>query len=261
MSSTDPNREPGWRRTVFDRPRAPLDGGGWEDQPSPGGRFALLAFVLLMASQTTRWGWWTDVGGHTQDVGYVAQSADGLAGSLAALALWLVIRARSGASSGFRIVQYLPLILGGTCLLLAISGYQQVNTEMLSYRADERPADLDAGVYVALLGAALAFAGGLLATRARLRNPTHRDAPALSIRSVLPQIAVGALGVPAWVLVWLSLGQIGGMWLGMFGIFFAPVVSLAVARLLRGDGLSDEDRQSRIDAVPMDRLRDEGRTR
>jgi hypothetical protein len=261
LSSTNPNPEPGWRRTVFDRSRAALDGGDWEDRASPGGRFALLAFLLLMASQTTRWGWWTDVGGHTQDVGYVGQSTDGLAGALAALALWLVIRARSGATSGFRVVQFLPLILGGACLLIGIGGYQQVNMEMLSHRGDLRPADLDAGVYLALLGAGLGLAGGVLATRARLRNPTHSDAPAISLKSVLPQIAAGAIGAPAWLAIWLGLGQIGGMWLGMFGIFLGPVVSLAVVRWVRGDGLSAQDRRTGIQAVPMDRLRDEGRTR
>ena len=259
MSSGNPSPESGWQRTVFRR--GPVLVGDYDDRPSPGGRFALLAFALLMASQTTRWGWWTDIGGNTQDVGYVGQSVAGLLGALIAFGLWFVIRAPSGATSGFRFIQGLPLLLGLACLLVAVSGYQQANAEMLTHRADERPADLDAGVWLAVIGGFSGFVGGLRATSSRLRNPTHRDAPAISVRSLLRQVGIGAVGVPAWLAIWLSAGQVGGMWLLTFGLLFAPVVSLAVVGWFHRDGLSDEERRARVEPVPMDRLHEQGRNR
>lgn len=259
MSTGNHGTESGWQRTVFHR--GPVAVGDRDERPSPGGRFALVAFAFLMASQTTRWGWWTDIGGHTQDVGYVGQSVAGLLGALIAFGLWFVIRAPSGASSGFRIIQGLPLILGLSCFLVAASGYQQANAEMLAHRADQRSADLDAGVWLAVIGGIAGLIGGLRATGSRLRNPTHRDAPAISVRSLLRQMGIGALGIPAWLAIWLSVGQVGGMWLLTFGVLFAPVVSLAVAGWLRRDGLSDEERKARVEPVPMDRLREQGPNR
>ena len=253
MSSGNQGPDSGWQRTVFRRgPVATVDA---YDRPSPGGRFALAAFALLMASQ------WTDIGGNTQDVGYVGQSVAGLLGALIAFGLWVVIRAPSGASSGFRIIQGLPLILGLACLLVAVSGYQQANAEMLAHRADERAADLDAGVWLAVIGGVAACIGGMRATGSRLRNPTHRDAPAISVRWFLRQMGIGAVGVPIWLAIWLSMGQVGGMWLLTFGVLFAPVVSLAVVGWLRRDGLSDAERRARVEPVPMDRLREEGPNR
>jgi hypothetical protein len=160
-------------------PREALRSDDTEDRPSPGGGLAWLAVALLVACQATRWGWWTDIGGHTMDVGYFSQSVAGLAGTACAAGLALAIRARSGAGSGFRTVQLLPLILGLTCLLIVAGGFQQAYTEMASHRAAGRATDLDAGAWLAVAGGVCATVAGLVATRARLRNPAHRDEPSL----------------------------------------------------------------------------------
>lgn len=167
--------DPLWQRTVLRREQRD-ESERPPGKPSPGGRFAIVALLLLLASQTTRWGWTVDSWGHTTDVGFLGQSTSGLAGSIAALALVLAIRSHSGASSGFRVVQYLPLILGAACLLIVLGGYSQAYAEMAGLRANGQPADLDLGVWLALTGGALALVSGTLATRSRRRNPVHLDA-------------------------------------------------------------------------------------
>jgi hypothetical protein len=173
MSAARPASGPDWRQTVLARRRARHDEG--EERRSPGGRFALFAFLVLVACQTTRWGWWTDIGGHTYDVGYFGQSVAGLGGSIAAAALFLVIRSPSGSSSGFRVVQLLPLLLGAGCLLIMVGGFQSAYSEMASHRAALRDADLDAGAWLALVGGVGGAIAGARATFDRLRNPVHAD--------------------------------------------------------------------------------------
>jgi hypothetical protein len=173
MSAERPASGPDWRQTVLARRQPHLDAAG--EKASRGGRFALFAFLVLVACQTTRWGWWIDVGGHTYDVGYFGQSVAGLGGSIAAIALFFVIRSASGSSSGFRIVQLLPLLLGAGCLLIVVGGFQSAYSEMVGHRAALRDADLDAGAWLALLGGVSAAIGGLRATIDRLGNPVHAD--------------------------------------------------------------------------------------
>jgi uncharacterized membrane protein YeaQ/YmgE (transglycosylase-associated protein family) len=173
MTAERPAPEADWRETVLARRQPGADGS--EEKRSPGGRFALFAFLVLVACQTTRWGWWIDIGGHTHDVGYLGQSVAGLAGSLTAISLFFVIRSPSGSSSGYRVVQLLPLLLGAACLLIVVGGFQQAYGEMASHRAELRQADLDAGSWLALLGGFSAAIGSLRATMSRLGNPLHSD--------------------------------------------------------------------------------------
>jgi hypothetical protein len=173
MSAERPASGPDWRQTVLARRHAQAIAA--EEEASPGGRFALFAFLLLVACQTTRWGWWTDVGGHTYDVGYFGQSVAGLGGSIGAIALFFVIRSASGSSSGFRIIQLLPFLLGAGCLLIVVGGFQSAYSEMAGHRAALQDADLDAGAWLALLGGVSASIGGLRATIDRLGNPVHAD--------------------------------------------------------------------------------------
>jgi hypothetical protein len=201
-----------------------------------------------------------DVGGHVNEVGYGGQSEGGFPAAFVAIAMLFVIRSRSGAASGFRLVQYLPLILGLTCLLLVASGYRQADAEMSSYSRDGRPGSLDAGVWLALAGGVAVAIGGMAATLSRRRNALHADAPAISARQLLPNLLVGAAGAPLWLGLWLVAGQIGGMWLGIFGILFGPMLALAVWRWLRGEGNAGNEPGS-TPPVPMDRLHEKGPTR
>jgi len=165
----------GWRETVFG-PRRGVGALATDEARSPGGWLAMAALALLVASQFFRWGWWEDSFGRIRDVGYMGQSAGGLGGIVAAAGLVLAIRARSGAGSGLRIVQYLPLILGVAALLFAASGLEQAYSEMLGHRSDDQAAGLDVGGFIAVAGGVCATVGGLLATLARRRNPRERDA-------------------------------------------------------------------------------------
>ena len=254
----DPNAR--WRRTVLQRER-PLPDVGTAEVSSPGARFAIAASVLFVVCQATRWGWWTSLSGETRDVGYIGQSVDGLAGAVAAGAMALVIRAKSGASSGFRIVQFLPFALGLGALIFAVSGYEQVYAEMSSHRADGWPSDLDTGVWIALAGGVLAFVGGIRATRARLAAPVHGDVRVVPLRWLGREAAVGVSGALAWLLAWQLAGRIGGSAIGTLGFFVGPIASLGVWHWLRNDGMTEEERRSQAEPVPMDRLHEQGPNR
>jgi hypothetical protein len=249
-----------WRGTVFGR----LTPSPIQQTPNPLRRptalLAVAGLAFLVASQFVRWGWYMDVGGHVNEVGYVGQSEGGFPAAFAAAAMLLVIGSRSGAASGFRVVQYLPFVLGLTCLLLAASGYRQADAEMSSYSGDGRPGSLDAGVWLGLAGGVAVAIGGIAATLSRRGNAVHADAPAVSVRQLLPDLIVGAAGAPVALGLWLVFGQAGGMWLGIFGVFFGPVIALAAWRWLRGEA-NARNEPGPIPPVPMDRLHEKGPTR
>ena len=232
-----------------------------EQRRSPGMWIAAAAMAFFIASQLRRWGWWNDLYGTTSDVGYISQSAVGLSGTITTLVLTLVIRARSGSTSGFRLVQVGPLALGLIALLLALSGYEQTTGEMNSHLADGVPAGLDAGLWLALTGGALAFLAGVLATRARLRAPLHRDARGVTARELLPDAIASLVAMVVWLFGWVSLNLIGGMWLGMFGLVASAVVGPFARRWLLGDSLRRHRRGDPVDPVPMERLQERGPNR
>ncbi len=248
-----------WRRTVI--PGVELDAiPPEEEEVSPGGRLAVAAFCFFVASQVFRWGWWTDVMGHTYDVGFVSQSVNGFGGAVAAAGLAVAIRAKSGASSGFRFIQLLPFVLGLVALLLSLGGLQQTYTEMASHQVEGRAAGLDVGVWMALIGAVLALVAGWKATRARLSHPLHQDA-ALAFRVLAPEIVVAAVGVPIWLVLWFLAGHTGGAPVGAVGLVLSPIAALAVWHWFRRDAKSAGERREDAGVVPVERLRERGRNR
>ena len=120
---------------------------------------AVAGVAILAIGNTLPWG----SAGELNRYGAFDSYADGLWAFLCGLALIGVLLRGGTARSRTRTVQLLPALLGIGTLLLAFVGFRAVQGWVDSLTAlGHQDGKLEPGVYVSLLGGALAAAGGIL---------------------------------------------------------------------------------------------------
>jgi len=120
---------------------------------------AVAGVAVLAIGNTLPWG----SAGELNRYGAFDSNADGLWAFLCGLALIGVLLRGGTARSRTRTVQLLPALLGIGTLLLAFVGFRAVQAWVGSLAAlGHQDGKLEPGVYLSLLGGALAAAGGIL---------------------------------------------------------------------------------------------------
>jgi hypothetical protein len=213
------------------------------EKEGPDGRpefwLALAGFGLLVAGQLLDWGWYVDSMGHRHRLALWAQTSDGFLALVAAVGLVVVLGYRPMASSGYRAAQLLPLVLGATSTLSALTGYLEVMVEADHQAWASQLVGIEPGMWASLAGGVLAGAAGFATTRIWLRNSTHADVTGLAspVEGAFEVVLAGlgaAVGLGAWLLLVGGSQVVETLWLGVVAVLVGPVITLWLWQTARG---------------------------